>query len=142
MAYDSDAPKYNETNDAYGIKSINYKSGSPVKFWDEGFGPLWIYQSADFDFGIIRCWTFQEAYECVEDEILPRATHEDIARDFPNYGEYESMTAHEQACFDEAYGMSGNNGYYHKPMNGEVLRPLTGKDCLEHELCIKWEFNG
>lgn len=137
-----------EISSECGIKSItaqrihlrgikNYPPHA-VKFWDEGFGPLWLYQSADYDFGVIRAQTWEEAYECVEDEILPRATHEEMLRDFPGYTDPESMTEHDRDCFDESYGISGNNGYYHKPMNGECLEPLTPALCKKHGLMIRW----
>ena len=123
----------------YSLKSVHSRFGHAVKFYDDGIGPLWLYQSADFDFGVIRAQTWEDAYECVEDEILPRATHEEMLADFPGYQDYDKMDKHDAACFDEAYGMSGNNGWFHKPMNGETLEPLTPERCKAHGLKLRWE---
>lgn len=131
-----------QTSDNYTFKGCTDRYGNKVKIFDNGFGPLWLYESADFDFGIVRASSWYEACETVEDEILPRASHDEIIADFPNYDDEEKTTENERACFQEAYGISGNNGYYRKPLNGENLRPLTGKDCIEHGLKLKWEFNG
>lgn len=114
--------------------------GNPVNTYDDGFGGLWVYESADFDFGIIRAMTWEDAYEIVEDEILPRADWEQIEREFPgidgskdDYG----LPDDDLACFNESYGLSANNGWFVKPLNGERLEPLTREYCDRRELLLQ-----
>lgn len=44
--------------------------GTPIPTYDDGFGPLWLYKSANGSCGIVRTQSWETAFELVEDEIL------------------------------------------------------------------------
>lgn len=56
--------------DEQSIKRVRTRFDNPVRFWDEGFGPLWVYRESLGVVGVVRASTWEEAYECVVDEIM------------------------------------------------------------------------
>jgi len=44
--------------------------GHKLRVWDEGFGPLWVYRESLGAVGVVRARTWEEAHECVVDEIM------------------------------------------------------------------------
>ena len=63
--------------DEIGI-SFAYASGRPVKYYDDGIGPLWLYRDASGLLGIVRAQKWEDAYEIVEDEFLPVVPADEI----------------------------------------------------------------
>lgn len=63
--------------DNQSIVKVTDKNGRDIPFYDNGFGPLWVYHEncGHFSFvaGIIRASSFEVAYEIAEDEFLPEA---------------------------------------------------------------------
>jgi len=67
------------------LLSARSRFGYPIAIWDEGFGPLWVYRESLGVMGVVRASTWEEAYECVVDEIMLDADPEDpstYARDY------------------------------------------------------------
>jgi len=120
----------------------------PVKFWDDGIGRLWLYRSADFDMGVVRAQTFEDAYDCVLDEILRPIDQDEVPEAYGFYG------PNKQAELDAAVEKAKESGDYpelvegfmYQPnstgtgivsisLNGECLEPLTDellKECHLH----------
>lgn len=44
-----------------------------MRYWDEGWGKLWIYRESLGPIGIVRAHTWEEAYQYVVDEIMDDA---------------------------------------------------------------------
>lgn len=49
---------------------------SPVRCWDDGFGPVWVLRDTMGVQGFVRARSWEEAWECCEDAILPDASLE------------------------------------------------------------------
>jgi hypothetical protein len=84
--------------------------------------------------GIVRADTWEDAYECAEDELFPEAdqTWEGMAEDCDHKGPIDTLP--DAACWQEAYGFRPNgpnatdtfhHGVYAKDLNGEALDRLT-----------------
>lgn len=104
-------------------------NGRPLKVYDDSWGPLWIHRDSMGVTGIVRAQSWEDAYSIFEDEFFPAADEEAFG---PLWG--GSLTPHEQACWDEAYGYRGNgrkeedgsiSSIYAKDLNGDWLEPLT-----------------
>lgn len=65
-------------NDEQSVKSVKSEFGRDVRFWDEGFGPLWVYREALGVVGVVRATTWEEAWNCVVDEIMDDADPTDV----------------------------------------------------------------
>lgn len=52
--------------------------GHDLRTWDEGFGPLWLYSESLGPLGVVRAMTWEEAFECVVDEIMDDADDEQL----------------------------------------------------------------
>lgn len=52
--------------------------GRTIPFYDDGYGPLWLYRDADGIMGIVRCQSESDAWGIVSDEFLPEVADEDI----------------------------------------------------------------
>lgn len=48
-----------------------------MRYWDDGFGPLWVYCESRGPRGIVRAPSFEEALSCVVDEIMDDADPQD-----------------------------------------------------------------
>jgi len=105
-----------------------------IDVWEDGFGPLWLMRDSMGIVGIIRAQTWEDAYACAIDELLPDG-------EMPPE---EFATEHEQACWEEANSWRGNgvpaNNRCHLPVaahdiNGEALEALT--PALMRELGIR-----
>jgi len=82
--------------------------------------------------GVVRASTWEEAYECTEDELFPEAseTWGEIAKDL----DCDPEELMDDTCFQEQYGLRPNgantsdklgHGLYAKDLNGEALDRLT-----------------
>lgn len=96
----------------------------PVDIWDDGLGPLWVMRDSIGIVGIIRAQTWEDAFSCAVDELLPDG-------EMPPE-EFEDE--HEKACWEEANHWRGSgepsNDRLHLPvaahdLNGEALDALT-----------------
>lgn len=56
---------------------ISNRWGSGERFWDEGWGPLWVYRDGFF-LGVVRAPSLHEAFGAVIDELLPGATWDEL----------------------------------------------------------------
>jgi len=51
--------------------------GHELPTWDEGSGPVWVYMESLGPVGVVRAETWEEAWECVVDEIMGDADVDD-----------------------------------------------------------------
>lgn len=77
-----------QIQDNQSIVKVTDKNGRDIPFYDDGYGPLYVYfeRCGHFSFvaGIVRAMSFQDAYEIVEDEFLPEAdlSMEEIIKEY------------------------------------------------------------
>lgn len=64
--------------DSQTLKSAKNRFSRPIKIYDDGFGPLWVYRESLGVVGIVRSQTESDAWDCVLDEILAPVPVEDI----------------------------------------------------------------
>lgn len=62
--------------------------GSAVKYYDDGFGPLWIMRDTMGIVGIVRAQSFEDAYGIVEDEFLPVVPRDELHE---AYGSFDRL---------------------------------------------------
>lgn len=116
------------------------RRGSPIPFYDDGFGPLFIHRDSMGITGVVRAQTWSDAYSICENELFPpgdedaQAEMERIAA-LPEGEEKNSA----QTCFDEAYGFrdgtrADGSSIYAKDLNGDTLDRLTDRLVQELEL--------
>lgn len=55
--------------------------GIPLTFWDDGDGPVYVYRESTGVVGVVRASTFEKAWNCVVDEILPDADVNDFSEE-------------------------------------------------------------
>ena len=65
--------------DSESLKSVKTKWDDSVKIYDDGMGPLWVYQETFGVVGVVRAMSFEDAFECVCDEILTPIPLADVA---------------------------------------------------------------
>ena len=111
------------------IVSATSRFDHPIRFWDDGMGPLWLYRDAGGTIGIVRAQTWEDAYECVLDEILQPISVEDAKEAFDENGELM-----------EGYQFQPNStgtGIVSIDLNGEQLEPLTVDLLRRMEIKVK-----
>ncbi len=64
--------------DSQTLKSAKNRFSRPIKIYDDGFGPLWVYRESLGVVGIVRSQTESDAWDCILDEILTPVPLEDI----------------------------------------------------------------
>lgn len=103
-----------------------------LDIWDDGFGPLWIYRESLGPCGIVRAKTWEDAYNCVIDEIMDDADPED-PENHPNKDGNLPEGIHYRGS-----GVPSNprlkSPMAYEDLNGSILEPLT--DRLSQELNI------
>ena len=114
--------------------------GTPIPVYDDGYGQLYIHRDSLGISGIVRARSWADAYSICEDEFFPSA--DDEAFETP----YDQLSAHDRACWDEAYGYRPNGqggptpdkdrGVYAKDLNGDSLDSLTPGLVAELELTL------
>ena len=67
--------------DSQSLVSVTNSYGRLINIYDDGYGPLWVYRTAGGIDGVVRAMTWNDAYECVLDEILKPIS----AEDYDNY---------------------------------------------------------
>jgi len=110
--------------DDQSLSGAKTRFGSPIRIWDAGFGPLWIYREPLGVLGIVRASTWEEAYECVIDEIMHDADPTDFD-DWPTDGEQDLP----EGVHYRYNGVPSNDGLESamaaEDLNGAFLDPLT-----------------
>jgi hypothetical protein len=69
--------KPSELTDERSLTAVRTRFDNPVRIWDEGWGPLWVYRETLGVVGVVRARTWEEAHECVVDEIMCDADLDD-----------------------------------------------------------------
>jgi len=120
------------------LVSVKTEFGNDVPCWDDGIGPAWIMRDSMGIVGVIIAQTWETAYECAIDELLPDGEIPPL--DFAD--------DHEAACWEEANSWRGSgtpsNPALKLPvaahdLNGETLEPLTVE--LVRKLGLKLKFS-
>lgn len=124
------------------IVSCKNKWGHEIRFYDDGYGPLWVYRTSTGITGIIRAMTWEDAYECILDDILVPIPVEEIPEAYGFYGEnaQQELENAEEPELTEGYHYQPNSsgsGIVSIDLNGEALDQLTSKLWKELELDIK-----
>jgi hypothetical protein len=116
-----------------------------LPYYDDGFGPLWIFCNSMGIERIIRAQTWEDAYEIAVDERAPIAAEEvPAAYGFDTQAELDAATA---ALADgdggpdliEGYQYQSNSsgtGIVDVDLNGEALDPLTYERLRELEITM------
>ncbi len=127
--------------------------GHAIPTYDDGFGPLFVWQTTLGNFGmvggIVRAQTWEDAYSICEDEFFP-AGDEDAAKDYAEVEarEDEKEKRHLQACWDEAFGYRSNSrrekdgtqsSIYAKDLSGDSLDLLTPELLARLEITLQIE---
>lgn len=121
--------------------------GSPIKYYDDGMGPLWIMRDSMGIVGIVRAQTWHDAYSIVEDEFLPTVEPTDIyeAYGFDSSAEFNARDTSKDDSMElaEGYSYQSNStgtGIVVHDLNGEALDPLTVELCERLELVVTIKF--
>lgn len=72
------------TDDQQLVKAVN-EYGQEIKTYDDGFGPLWVFQQSWGISGLVRAQSWESAYEIVEDYILAPISAEDVIEAYGYY---------------------------------------------------------
>jgi hypothetical protein len=111
---------------------------SPMRYWDNGFGPLWVYSESLGPLGVVRAQTWEDALECVTDEIMDDADPEDIAE----FGNEETGELPE-CCYWRGSGEPSNpqltSVIAQSDLNGSCLERLTAEIAKEHRILVRWQ---
>jgi hypothetical protein len=67
-------PKTTLIKDGQSLDSATGIFGYPIKTYDDGFGPLWVYRDSMGVSGIVRAKTWEDAYSICEDEFMSEAS--------------------------------------------------------------------
>jgi hypothetical protein len=142
---------------------------SPIQFYDDGYGPLWLHQNSLGITGIVRARNESDAYEIFEDEFFPEAdeTPEELIKEYAFKVDYVRLTDDTGAfagwnrieTFDdnpdtqwetisnnegflESFGYRPNGGQlYAKDMNGDWLEILTPERMNELDITCHYSDN-
>ena len=57
--------------DNQSLVSAQFKSGTPIQTYDDGFGPIFILRDSMGVQGIVRAQSWEDAYSIAEDEMFP-----------------------------------------------------------------------
>jgi len=88
--------------------------GYRIRTYDDAFGPLWLYRTADHLTAMVRAQTFEGAYEIVEDEILEPIDADDVIE---AYGFYVTSNRHDHPKPDkEVWYAKRDTNFHQEPM--------------------------
>lgn len=71
--------------DEQALTGATTRFGTPIRTYDDGFGPLWVYRTSLGITGVVRAETWEGAYSCVLDEILTPIPDEDVIEAYGFY---------------------------------------------------------
>ena len=109
------------------LVSAATRHGTPIKTYDDGFGPLYAYRDAGGLVGLVRALSWHDAWEIVEDEILTPIPEEDMPEAY-GFDTLEELQAAEEPDLVEGYSYQSNatgSGIVQHDLNGEALDELT-----------------
>jgi hypothetical protein len=122
-----------------GAKHGRYTSYDVKRLYDDGSGPVWIYQDASGLLGIVRAETWEKAYDIVMDEILDDADPDYLAN--PGYDVPEDELP--EGCEYRPSGAGSNpwnqTAIYQEDLNGSQLELLTPEHMENHGIVLKWQ---
>lgn len=117
-----------EVTEVFADFEVLSKTGHPLRFWDDGFGPLWVYSETLGALGVVRAKSWEDAFSACQDEIMDGATFaemvescdlsaEDIAEiesggdlpdgyQFRSSGEPSNGKLHGELCCEDINGCS------------------------------------
>lgn len=114
---------------------------SPVRFWDDGFGPLWLYRDASGLEAVIRAQSWEDAWTYAVDEILDGTDWEGVADAIgellaPDADLPEGFTF--RGCGEPSSPWASGHIACHD-LNGESLDELTPQLAESLGIRIAWE---
>lgn len=128
--------------------------GHAIPTYDDGYGPLFIWQTSLGNFGmaggIIRAQTWEDAYAICEDEFFPAGDDAaaEAQKEIDATPEGDARN-HLQACWDEAYGWRNSGSrrmpdgtlsmIYANDLNGDRLDALTAEMLAEWGITLEIE---
>lgn len=124
--------------------SFATRFGSPIRYYDDGIGTLFIMQDSMGIVGIVRAQTWEDAYSIVEDEFLPVVPGEELHEAYGlTKAEYNARSiavpADDTLELAEGYSYQSNatgSGIVAHDLNGESLDPLTVAEIERLELVV------
>ena len=123
------------------LDSATNRWDNPIKVYDDGIGPLWVYRNSLGIVGIVRAQTWEDAYDTILDEILVPLSPEDVeeyAYDPDGGGNRERGELAEGHHYMANAGTS--TGIVSTDLNGESLDELTPEMVADWDikLVIRW----
>ena len=108
-----------------------------IPTWDETFGLIWIYRDASGLIGIVRAQSWEEAYECVTDEIMSDADPDDP----DNQPDEDGNLPEGIYCRGNGVPSNPNRHSYlaSYDLNGESLQPLTRALARDLGVRLQWD---
>jgi hypothetical protein len=118
------------------VLSGRWHPRTPLRYWDDGLGPVWLYRETLGPVGVVRAQTWEDAYECVIDEIMDDADLDDLDLD-DETGELPEgcywRGSGEPSCPDLHCHVAASD------LNGSSLDRLTAELAREYGILIRWE---
>jgi hypothetical protein len=110
--------------------------GNPMRFWDDGFGPLWLYCNSLGPLGVVRATSFEDAWGACVDEILDGATQEDVEDALSCLPLEDAVRVSAAGDLPEGFGFRNSGepssddpavfgAIYQEDLNGSSLEVLT-----------------
>lgn len=115
-------PKQIDPGDDMDVASVVWAgSKEPVDFWDDGYGPLWVSRNCLSIDGVVRAQSWEDAYQCAIDELLPDYDYN--AEDFDEDGNPPEGVGWRDGGVP--INPKLNAPMYQKDLNGQAIVPLT-----------------
>ena len=129
--------------DDQSLKSVKSEFGRDIRFWDEGFGPLWVYRESLGVVGVVRATNWEDAWACVVDEIMDDADPSDDCNYARDYNEDADEGELAEGVHYRGSGVPSNEGLESplasEDLNGSALDLLTPEFAAELGLQIEVE---
>lgn len=138
--------------DGQRLVSVKNEFDRDVQFYDDGFGPLWLFGDSMGVTAVVRAQTFEDAHGICEDEFYQEAdvaTWPELMRECDYVGDPEGLI--DDAIFQENYGFRPNgrnardqhgHGVYQKDLNGDWLVLMEQGVADNHRLTVVVESEG
>lgn len=129
------------------MKATNYRHTSlTYRTWDEGMDgdPLFVYVESLGPVGVVRASSWEEAYECVVDEIMDDADPEDEDSYARSYDETADEGELAEGVHYRNNGVPANDGLdshlAREDLNGAKLHQTTIDELREtYGIVVTWE---
>ncbi len=126
--------------DCYGAPSV------PLRTWDDGFGPLWVYVDSLGPVGVVRARTWEDAYACVVDEIMDDADPTDPDTYARSYDERAEENELAEGCSYRGSGVPSNpdlrSPIARGDLNGSRLVRLDRAACEAYRVAVRFDREG